>query len=71
MDGPASEPSYVLDGREALSPVFEDLNRYKATMPFNGQSNVTLDTDRANGDSHTIAHHVYTENGVAQRLREC
>ena len=26
MDGPGTEPSYVLEGREALSPVFEDLN---------------------------------------------
>jgi hypothetical protein len=32
------EPTQVLDGREALMPVFDDLNRYQATMHFNGQS---------------------------------
>ena len=43
IDGPGSEPSSVLEGREALSPVFDDLNRYEATMHFNGQSTVILD----------------------------
>ena len=62
MDGADSEPSYVLEGREALSPVFDDLNRYEATMHFNGQSTVTLDGNQATGDSYTIAHHVYTED---------
>src|SRR5580700_5591618 len=58
MDGPGTEPSYVLEGREALSPAFEDLNRYEATMHFNGQSTVTIDGVRATGESYTIAHHV-------------
>jgi hypothetical protein len=62
MNGPGSEPSSVLEGREALSPVFDDLNRYEATMHFNGQSTVSLDGNRATGDSYTIAHHVYTED---------
>jgi hypothetical protein len=53
----------VLDGREALAPVFADLNRYEATTHFNGQSTVTLDGDSATGESYTIAHHLYTENG--------
>jgi hypothetical protein len=64
MDGPGTEASYVLEGREALSPVFEDLNRYEATMHFNGQSTVIVDGDRATGDSYAIAHHVYTEDGT-------
>jgi hypothetical protein len=63
MDGEASEATYVLEGREALTPVFDDLNRYKATTHFNGQSTVTLDGDRATGESYTIAHHLYTEDG--------
>jgi SnoaL-like domain len=63
MDGQGSEPSQVLDGREALTPVFEDLNRYQATMHFNGQSTVALDGDRATGESYCIAHHLFTENG--------
>jgi SnoaL-like domain len=64
MDGEASEPTYVLEGREALTPVFDDLNRYEATTHFNGQSTVTIDGNRATGESYTIAHHVYTEDGT-------
>ena len=64
MDGPGSEPTYVLEGREALTPVFADLNRYEATTHFNGQSTVTLDEDRATGESYTIAHHIFTEDGI-------
>lgn len=68
MDGPDSEPSYVLDGREALSPVFDDLKKYEATMHFNGQSTVTLSGERAMGDSYAIAHHVFTENGTRKMM---
>jgi hypothetical protein len=53
----------VLDGREALTPVFDDLNRYRATMHFNGQSTITLDGDRATGESYCIAHHLFDEDG--------
>jgi hypothetical protein len=63
MDGEATAPTYVLHGREALTPVFDDLNRYEATTHFNGQSTVTLEGDGATGESYTIAHHVYTEDG--------
>jgi len=63
MEGDGSEPTYVLNGREALTPVFEDLNRYEATTHFNGQSTVELDGDRATGESYTIAHHLFTEDG--------
>jgi len=63
MDGDGSEPSYVLRGREALTPVFDDLNRYEATTHFNGQSTITMDGDRATGESYTIAHHLYSEDG--------
>ena len=68
MDGQGTEASYVLEGREALTPVFEDLNRYEATMHFNGQSTVILDGHRATGDSYTIAHHVYTEEGTRMMM---
>ena len=64
MDGEGSKPTYVLQGREALTPVFEDLNRYEVTTHFNGQSTVTIDGNRATGESYTIAHHVYTEGGT-------
>jgi hypothetical protein len=64
MDGEGSEPTYVLEGREALTPVFADLNRYEVTTHFNGQSTITLDGDRATGESYTIAHHIFSEDGV-------
>ena len=64
MDGEGTEPTYVLEGREALTPVFDDLNRYEATTHFNGQSTVTIEGNSAKGESYTIAHHVYTENGA-------
>src|SRR6476620_418800 len=64
MEGQGTEPTYVLHGREALTPVFADLNRYEATTHFNGQSTVSIDSERATGESYTIAHHVFTEDGV-------
>jgi hypothetical protein len=64
MNGEGSEPTYVLEGREALAPVFADLNRYEATTHFNGQSTVTLAGDQATGESYTIAHHLFHEEGV-------
>ena len=63
MNGQGSEPTQVLDGREALTPVFEDLNRYQVTQHFNGQSTISLDGDRATGESYCIAHHLFTEDG--------
>ena len=68
MDGQGSEPTQVLDGREALTPVFEDLNRYEATQHFNGQSTILLDGDRATGESYCIAHHLFTEDGERQLM---
>ena len=64
MNGEGSEPTYVVEEREALTPVFADLNRYEVTTHFNGQSTVTIDGDRATGESYTIAHHVFTESGT-------
>src|ERR1700742_1878954 len=50
MEGDGSEPTYVLRGREALTPVYDDLNRYEATTHFNGQSTVTIEGNRASGE---------------------
>ena len=63
MDGQGSEPTQVLNGRESLTPVFDDLNRYQATMHFNGQSTIAIDGARATGESYCIAHHLFTEDG--------
>jgi ketosteroid isomerase-like protein len=61
MNGKGTEPTQVIDGREGLTSVFDDLNRYQATMHFNGQSTIALDGNRATGGSNCIAHHLYTE----------
>ena len=58
-----SEPSQELNGREALTPVFADLNKYSATTHFNGQSTIALDGRRATGESYCLAHHLQTEGG--------
>ena len=58
MDGQGSEPTQELTGREALTPVFENLNTYAATTHFNGQSTIELDGDRASGESYCLAHHL-------------
>ena len=63
MSGPGTEPTYVLEGREALTPVFADLNRYEATTHFNGQSTIVLNGERATGESYTLAHHLSTADG--------
>jgi hypothetical protein len=63
MDGDGSQPTYVLDGREALTPIFDDLDRYEVTTHFNGQSTIAVDGNRATGESYTLAHHLYTDAG--------
>jgi SnoaL-like domain len=63
MNGQGTEPTQVLDGRAALTPVFDALNNYQATMHFNGQSTVVIDGDRATGESYCIAHHLFTDGG--------
>ena len=68
MDGQGTEPTYVIESREALAPVFDDLNRYEVTTHFNGQSTVRLDGGRATGETYTIAHHVFTEDGVRKMM---
>ncbi|HEX3613381.1 MAG TPA: nuclear transport factor 2 family protein [Sporichthyaceae bacterium] len=64
MDGEGTDPTYVLHGREALTPVFDDLNRYYVTTHFNGQSTVDLDGDHATGECYTLAHHLFVDKGT-------
>ena len=59
MNAKDPRPSQDLHSREALAPVFADLNKYAATMHFVGQSTIlTLTGDRATGEAYTLAHHL-------------
>jgi ketosteroid isomerase-like protein len=58
LDATADQPTQELRGREALAPVFDDLNTYAATFHFNGQRAVIVDGDRATGESYCLAHHL-------------
>jgi ketosteroid isomerase-like protein len=64
MNAKEPKPSQELHSREALAPVFADLNRYDATTHFVGQSTIfTLDGDRATGEAYCLAHHVMADSG--------
>jgi hypothetical protein len=68
MDGKDPTPSQELHSREALAPVFADLNRYAATTHFVGQSTIfTLTGDRATAEAYCLAHHV-TIDGEKRHL---
>jgi ketosteroid isomerase-like protein len=67
MDSSNPTPTQHLRGREALAPVFDELNMYEATMHFNGQSTTVLDGDRASGVAYCLAHHVKVD-GSARSL---
>jgi len=68
MNAKDSKPSQELHSREALAPVFADLNKYEATMHFVGQSTIlTLTSDRGTGEAYCLAHHI-SVNGGKRRL---
>jgi hypothetical protein len=68
MNAKDPKPSQELHSREALAPVFDDLNQYAATMHFVGQSTIfSLSGDRATGEAYCIAHHL-TVDGEKQRM---
>jgi SnoaL-like domain len=64
MNAKDSKPSQELYSREALAPVFAELNQYEATTHFVGQSTIfTLTGDRGTGEAYCLAHHVKVEGG--------
>jgi hypothetical protein len=68
MDAKNPTPSQELNSREALAPVFADLNKYQATMHFVGQSTILSPADnRATGQAYCLAHHL-TVDGDKRRL---
>jgi hypothetical protein len=64
MNAKDPKPSMELHSREALAPVFADLNKYEATTHFVGQSTIfTLAGDVATGEAYCLAHHVTVDGG--------
>jgi ketosteroid isomerase-like protein len=68
MNAKDPKPSQELHSRAALAPVFDDLNKYAATMHFVGQRTIlSLAGDRATGEAYTLAHHL-TVDGAKRGL---
>src|SRR6476620_6825930 len=64
MNAKDPKPSQELHSREALAPVFAELNKYDATTHFVGQSTIfTLAPDQATGEAYCLAHHVAVDGG--------
>jgi len=72
MNAKDPTPSQELHSREALAPVFADLNKYAATMHFVGQSTIlTLTADRGTGEAYCLAHHLTIEGEKRQLMDRC
>jgi ketosteroid isomerase-like protein len=68
MNAKGSTPTQELHSREALAPVFAELNKYDATTHFVGQSTIfSLTAERATGEAYCLAHHV-TVSDAKRRL---
>src|ERR1700724_2068884 len=64
MNAKDPTPSMEMHSREALAPVFADLNKYDATTHFVGQSTIfTLSAERGTGETYCLAHHLTVEGG--------
>ena len=64
MDAKNPLPSQELNSRQALAPVFAELNKYDATTHFVGQSTIlTLAAGTATGETYCLAHHLTVEDG--------
>src|ERR1700745_297664 len=62
MNAKDPTPSQELHSRDALAPVFAELNQYDATTHFIGQSTLfTLTAESATGEVYCLAHHVKLE----------
>ena len=63
MNAKDPTPAQELHSREALAPVFADLNQYDATTHFVGQSTIfTLEANRGMGEAYCLAHHVFMKD---------
>jgi hypothetical protein len=68
MNAQDTKSSQELHSRDALAPVFADLNQYAATMHFLGQTTIlTLTRDRGTAETYCMPHHL-TIAGEKRRL---
>ena len=64
MNAKDPTPTQELHSREALAPVFANLNQYAATMHFLGQTTIlTLTRDRGTGETYCMPHHLTIDGG--------
>jgi hypothetical protein len=68
MNAKNPKPSQELHSREALAPVFANLDKYATTMHFVGLSTIlSLKADRGTGEAYCLAHHL-TVDGDKRKL---
>jgi hypothetical protein len=64
MNAKDSKPSQELHSREALAPVFANLNQYAATIHFLGQTTIlTLTRDLGTAETYCMPHHLTVDGG--------
>jgi len=64
MNAKDPTPSQELHSRDALAPVFADLNRYAATMHFLGQTTIfKLTAQQGTGETYCMPHHLTVKDG--------
>jgi hypothetical protein len=64
MNAKDSKPSQELHSREALAPVFANLNQYAATIHFLGQTTIlTLTRDLGTAETYCMPHHLTIDGG--------
>jgi hypothetical protein len=69
MNAKDPTPSQELHSRNALAPVFAELNKYQATTHFVGQSTIfSLTKDQATGEAYCLAHHITLESGTRRLM---
>src|SRR5579862_4113340 len=69
MNAKDPTPTQELHSRDALAPIFADLNRYDATTHFLGQCTIlTITNNRATGEAYCLAHHITLLEGGKRRL---
>jgi len=68
-DPKSAIPSEVINTRENLFPVFDNLNTYDSTMHFNGQHQLTVnEANVVSGVTYCLAHHLNVVDAVQKLM---